>query len=60
VPSTRYVLFRVGKGFVPGVVVGVIWALWTIRRRRRDPEWTVDSQQRNTHQGGEAALRPAG
>jgi UPF0716 family protein affecting phage T7 exclusion len=34
VPNTWYVVLRLGQGFVAGVLVGALWGLWTIRRRR--------------------------
>jgi hypothetical protein len=32
-----YLLARSGQGFMTGVAVGVLWALWIIRRRRPGP-----------------------
>jgi xanthosine utilization system XapX-like protein len=34
VPRSWYVLARLGQGFAAGLWVGVIWALWIVRRRR--------------------------
>jgi hypothetical protein len=58
VPSTRYVLLRAGKGFIPGLIVGVIWALWAVRRRPGGGQ-AVDGQAPGTRGRGQAALRPA-
>ena len=33
-----YLLARSGQGFMTGVAVGVLWALWIVRRRRPGPD----------------------
>jgi hypothetical protein len=35
--SWNIVAARLAQGFVAGVFVGALWALWTIRRRRGEP-----------------------
>jgi hypothetical protein len=41
VPRSWYVIARLGQGFAAGVGVGVIWALWIVRRRRPGPVITT-------------------
>ena len=33
-PRSRYAFARAGQGFAAGLAVGILWALWVIRRRR--------------------------
>ncbi len=33
-----YRLARSGQGFMTGIALGVLWALWIIRRRRPGPD----------------------
>jgi hypothetical protein len=61
VPSTRYVLLRAGKGFILGLVVGVVWALWAVRRRRPGAGGATSSAPAGVDATGRAAaLRPIG
>jgi hypothetical protein len=41
VPRSWYVTARLGQGFVAGLWVGIIWALWIVRRRRPGPAMTT-------------------
>ena len=33
-----YRLARSGQGFMTGIALGVLWALWIVRRRRPGPD----------------------
>ena len=33
-PRSRYAFARAGQGFAAGLAVGILWALWVIRRPR--------------------------
>jgi hypothetical protein len=49
-----YRLARSGQGFLTGVALGVLWALWIVRRRRPGPDqvrWGVPA--------GEGPMGPA-